>query len=318
MSHRIGGLHHITLCTGSAQGDADFFYKTLGMSVIKKTLLYDGFVPIYHLYFGNATGDPGTLTTTFPFRQDGRKGIRGAGQIEVCCYSVPKGAGAYWADRLTERGVAITRQYERFGSVVIQFRHPDCGLLFEVIEDERDTRKPFVGGGIPAEFALRGFHNWTVLEREADDMNRFMTDAWNYEKLATDGDFVRFKVGDGAPGSIIDIRLQPDAKSGSWFYGEGSVHHGAFDCPSFERQNAVKLELEGMGLTDVSERKNRGYFESVYVRTPAGALFEAAVTIGFDVDEPADKLGLEFMVSPQFRNQKDALLAQLNDPFILS
>jgi hypothetical protein len=53
------------------------------------------------------------------------------------------------------------------------------------------------------------------------------------------------------------------------------------------------------------------------VRTPSGALFEAAHTIGFTVDEPADKLGREFIISPQFESQKAELLRRLNDPIDL-
>ena len=73
MSDRIQGLHHITLCTGTAQGDANFFVKVLGMSLVKRTLLYDGVEPVYHLYFANESGDPGTLTICFPWRRIGRK-----------------------------------------------------------------------------------------------------------------------------------------------------------------------------------------------------------------------------------------------------
>ncbi|HWL47412.1 MAG TPA: hypothetical protein VNQ31_06820, partial [Sphingomonadaceae bacterium] len=318
MSDRIGGLHHITLCTGSAQGDVDLLYKTLGMSLVKRTLLYDGGAPIMHLYFGNDTGDPGTLTTVFPFRQDGRKAKRGAGQIDMCSYSVPKGAIPYWRERLTERGVTITRVHERFGQQVLEFEHPDCGLSFELIEDPGDDRKPFVGGGVPAEYALRGFHSWTVKVREPEDMDFFLKEAWNYQPLGHDGAYTRYAVNDGAAAHIVDVHNAPEARSGSWFYGEGMIHHGAFGVPSLDVQQQVKDEVEGLGLTDFSDRKNRGYFESIYVRTPGGALFEATHSLSFDVDEPADKLGREFIVSPQFDDQKEALLRQLNDPFELN
>jgi catechol 2,3-dioxygenase-like lactoylglutathione lyase family enzyme len=317
MSERIGGLHHITLCTGSAQGDVDFFYKTLGMSLVKRTLLYDGRAPIYHLYFGSESGDPGTITTVFPFRRTGLKARRGAGQIELCGYSVPSGALAYWQDRLTRRGVRITQISERFGQGVLRFEHPECDLLFELIEDPTDTRQPFTGGGIPAAYALRGFYNWTVLAREREEMDLFMREAWNYRPVGSDGAYTRYVVGDGEAAEVIDLRLDADARSGSWFFGEGMIHHGAFKVPSLEVQDQIKAEVEGMGLTDFSDRKHRGYFQSIYVRTPSGALFEATHSLGFDVDEPADRLGREFIVSPQFAEQKEALLAQLADPFEL-
>jgi hypothetical protein len=42
-----------------------------------------------------------------------------------------------------------------------------------------------------------------------------------------------------------------------------------------------------MGYTDVSDSKDRKYFHSVYVRTPEGALFEAAYSVpeSFTTDE---------------------------------
>lgn len=317
MSDRIGGLHHITLCTGSAQGDVDLFHKALGMSLVKKTLLYDGAVPIYHLYFGNAMGEPGTLTTVFPFRKDGRKAKRGAGQIDMCSYSVPVGSVPYWKDRLTEQGVPIVKVYERFGQNVLQFTHPDCGLTFELVEEENDDRSPMTEKGVPAQYAIRGFHNWTVLARETEDMDIFMKEAWNYMPLGTDGSFTRYAVEGGKAAHIVDINHQPDARTGSWFYGEGMVHHGAFGVPSLDVQHQVKLEVEGLGLTDFSDRKHRGYFESIYVRTPGGALFEASHTLGFDVDEPADQLGQDLKVSPQFESTKHEIEQALNDPFTL-
>lgn len=318
MSERIGGLHHITLCTGTAQGDVDLFYKILGMTLVKRTLLYDGGAPIFHLYFGNETGDPGTLTTVFPFRQDGRKARRGAGQISLCSYSVPHGALSFWRERLTQYQVPDLVQYERFGQQVLRFSHPDCGLELELVEARDDDRKPFKSPQIPPQYAIRGFHSWTVMARETEDMDFFMKEAWNYRKLGQDGDFIRYAVDGGSAAHIVDVHHQPDRASGSWFYGEGMVHHGAFAVPDLDVQKQVKLEVEGLGLTDFSDRKHRGYFESIYVRTPGGALFEATHSLGFDVDEPADKLGQKFIVSPQFEAQTEELLARLNDPFELA
>ena len=81
--------------------------------------------------------------------------------------------------------------------------------------------------------------------------------------------------------------LEPELPQASWTYGEGIVHHCAFQVDDYAAQDQVKFRLEGMGFTDTSERKDRGYFDSIYVRTPAGALFEATVSKpgGMTVDE---------------------------------
>src|SRR3546814_1255439 len=76
LPERVEGLHHITVATGTAQGDVDLLVKTLGQRLVKKTMFYDGARPVYHLYFGNELGEPGTLSTTFPVRQAGYTGKR--------------------------------------------------------------------------------------------------------------------------------------------------------------------------------------------------------------------------------------------------
>jgi hydroquinone 1,2-dioxygenase/2,6-dichloro-p-hydroquinone 1,2-dioxygenase/glyoxalase family protein len=318
MSDRIGSLHHITLCTGTAQGDANFFVKVLGMNLVKRTLLYDGKEPVYHLYFSDATGTPGNLTTCFPWRRTGRKARSGTGQIALCSYTVPAGSLEFWDEHLRRNKVKVVQRYERFGQKVLKMEHPDCPALhFELVEDSKDQRKPFNSKYVPEAYAIRGFHSWTVALRDLDDMHFFLNEGWNYNRVGQDGQFVRYAVDGGGAANMVDMWLQPDVAPGNWSYGEGMVHHGAFGVPSLEVQAQVKADVEGLGFTDCSDRKNRGYFESVYVRTPAGALFEATHTIGFTVDEPADKLGQEFIISPQFADQKEALLKRLNDPIIL-
>ena len=74
--------HHITLSVGTAQEDYDFHTKVLGLKSVKKTALYDGNEPIYHLYYGNDLGEESTLITCFPMRQSGRKARPGTGQIK--------------------------------------------------------------------------------------------------------------------------------------------------------------------------------------------------------------------------------------------
>ncbi len=317
MSDRIQGLHHITLCTATAQADVDFFVKVLGMNLVKRTLLYDGAEPFYHLYFSDAQGTPGNLTTVFPWRRSGRKARAGTGQIALVSYTVPSGSLEFWHEHLTKKNVPILKRYERFGQPILRLQHPACTINFELVEDDRDTRKPFQSPYVPEQYAIRGFHSWTVSLRELGDMDYFLQEGWNYRQADKDGAFIRYQVDDGGPAKMVDMLIEPDKAPGNWSYGEGMVHHCAFNVPTLEVQDRVKFELEGLGFTDCSERKHRGYFQSVYVRSPSGALFEAAHTIGFTVDEPADKLGRELIISPQFSDRKEELVRRLNDPFEL-
>lgn len=317
--NRITGLHHITLCTGTAQGDIDFFVKVIGQRFVKRTLFYDGSIPIYHLYFADQMGTPGTVMTTFPTRRTGIRGRQGSNQFTTVSYSIPKGSVGWWVRHLADHGIASTEPRERFGQAFVGFEHPDCGIAFEVIEDATDQRTPWASEYVPAEHAVRGFHSWTASVNEMEDMDWFMQNAWNFEKIGQEGAIARYRVkADDGPGKTIDILHEPGKRQGSWTISEGIIHHAAFAVPDMDVQAKVKFDTEGMGFTDFSDRKNRGYFESVYVRTPGGVMFEATHSLGFVHDEPEETLGTDLKVSPQFNDKKDLIRqAMQDDPIVV-
>ncbi|QOT82419.1 VOC family protein [Cupriavidus basilensis] len=293
----IRGLHHITLCTESAQSDVDFFVKVIGQRFIKRTLFYDGRIPIYHLYFADEMGTPGTVMTTFPLRRTGLVGRKGSGQFTAVAYSIPAGSIDFWREHLGKNNIPITAESERFGEKYLRFVH--AGIDFEVVEDPTDLRAPWRSEYVPEQYAVRGFHNWTAVVRELEDMEVFLKTAWNFRLTSSDGKFKRYESGSGGAGKRIDILHEPDMRQGTWTLGQGIIHHGAFDVPDYDTQARVKFDAEGMGFTDFSDRKNRGYFESVYVRTPGGVMFEATKSLGFKMDEEEALLGTELMIAPE-------------------
>ena len=107
--------------------------------------------------------------------------------------------------------------------------------------------------------------------------------------MATDGGSTRYEIGAGGSGAFIDFVLEPERKPGSWALGEGFIHHMAFQVADHAQQNELKGFLEGIGFTDVSDVKDRGYFDSIYVRTPGGALCEATVCLRMRVLRYAPK-----------------------------
>ena len=80
--------------------------------------------------------------------------------------------------------------------------------------------------------------------------------------------------------------------------------------PTREQQDRIKNFIEGLGYTDCSDVKDRGYFDSIYVRTPSGALFEACCSHkpSFTCDEPEESLGTKLMMSRQIEADKDEVL----------
>jgi len=303
--------HHITLNVGVAQDDYDFHTKVLGLKSVKKTALYDGEEPIHHLYYGNDLGDVSTLITCFPMRQSGRRARKGSGQISVLALSVPQSSLNFWEKHLTAHGFEPNRS-ERFGETVLSFDHP-AGIGYQLVGIADDDRKPYSNGVVPSEYGIRGTHGITVAVRDSENSEEFMRDGWTGGNRRTDGRLIRYEVGAGGSGTIVDFDVEPDLPQGSWVYGEGVVHHCAFEVDDLAIQKAVKFHLEGLGYTDVSDVKDRGYFDSVYVRTPGGALFEATVSKpqGFLIDETYEDMGSSFQVPPVFADRKDEILNYL-------
>ena len=304
-STALKGHHHITMGVGDPQEDFDFHTKVLGLKCVKRTLFYDGSTPIYHFYYGNDMGEESTLVTTFPVRHIGIKAKKGSGQIDKFALSVPTDSIPYWKKRLEEHGFDVT-QTERFGEPHLDFVSPHAIHITLAGVDE-DDRKPHSHGPVPAENMIRGTHSLTVSTREMEFMDEFMQIAWGCRREAEENGRVRFAMGEGGSGTYTDFEIEPDRKSGSWYVGEGAVHHMAYDCPDSETQNKIKFFVEGLGYTDFSDVKDRGYFDSIYVRTPSGALFEACVSHdpSFLCDEPADTLGTKVMMSPQIEANRE-------------
>ena len=308
----IKGFHHLTACVSGAQQDVDFYVKLLGQSLVKKTVVLDGDEPVYHLYYGNAEGDAGTLVTSFPFKQKGVKGRRGSGQIKVINYSVPSGSLDFWRERFGARGVTFDNAVvERFGEQRQRFQHP-CGIEFDLVASAHDTRPPCVADDSPARFAIRGVHSITLSLREVDESIIFMKEALDFHYAGQSGPHHRFETADGKPGTIVEFVHEPDRLQGSSIYGEGTIHHVAFAVDSVEQQMQIKEKLMSMGHIDTSESVNRNYFRSMYFKMPGGVMFEAATTdIGFAIDEEPGHFGAEFQLPPWLRERKDELLARL-------
>jgi len=307
----VRGTHHLTFCVGGAQEDYDFHVRLLGLKSVKKTVLFDGEIPIYHLYYGNRVGDLSTLLTAFPYRQAGWMGKRGTNQLKILDLSVPTDAIGFWSDRLKEFGVEHDR-VELFETERLNFKHP-CGIDYSIVGDpEPDSREPY-DHTISAEYAIRGAYGTTTSVREPEPMSFFITEGLGGTLLRSEGQHHQFQIGDSeGHGRMLELVEEPDLPQGTWQFGEGTIHHHALDAVTAENQAVVKDWFVGLGFTDVSDVKDRGYFYSVYMRSPGGALIELAYSTpeGFLIDEAQDELGTHMCIPPHWEDRR-AEIAQL-------
>src|ERR1700716_1355320 len=112
MPNLVTGLHHITGLASDAQKNLDFYAGILGLRMVKKTINFDA-PEVYHLYYGNESGSPGTIMTFFPYPGI-PKGRKGKGQLTVTSFSIPENALDYWIKRLAKFNINHEAPQERF------------------------------------------------------------------------------------------------------------------------------------------------------------------------------------------------------------
>jgi len=295
MPFPILGLHHVTATVDDAQADLDFGMEALGLRLVKKTVNFDN-RGVYHFYYGDERGTPGTLWTTFPYRTRGvPAGIKGAGQITTTSFSVPAGSLDSWKTRLRARGFTVTDAPPRFGEESIVVADPS-GLFIELIGTTGDTRTPWLSHDIGATTAVRGIHSVTLTEADPAPTLAFMREWFGFSIAGEMDGRVRLSVNGTGPGKTVDILTSPDGRHAR--NGVGTVHHVAMAIATDEQQIELRdaLVKKGIHVTPVIDRS---YFHSIYFREPGGVLFEAAtVAPGFMVDEPIDQLGQGLKLPP--------------------
>jgi glyoxalase family protein len=311
MEMRQNGIHHITAIAGPAQRNLDFYTRVLGLRLVKKTVNFDD-PGTYHFYYGDETGQPGTILTFFPWEHSA-PGQIGAGETQETVFRVPEGAIGYWTNRLTEKGVAHEAPEQRFGETVIAFKDPDGMRLALVSVPGIETEPAWSAGGIPAEHAIRGFHSASLLVANAIPTGAILTDIFGFSEVGREGSRIRYKAGDTALGGLIDLDALGGVQRGQ--SGAGTVHHIAFRAASDEVQAAMVKRLMQNHAIRATQQKNRDYFRAVYFREPNGILFEIATDDpGFAVDEPAETLG-QALKLPRFlearRERIEAMLPKV-------
>lgn len=309
MLNQINGLHHVTSLASGAQSNNDFFTKTLGLRRIKKTVNFDA-PEVYHLYYGDAAGTPGTVMTYFPF-PNAKRGRPGTGEVGITGFAVPKDSLGFWQDRLAMLDVKNIKAETTFGENRLLFDGPD-GDGFALVETESDTRDPWTNNGVSEDVAIRGFHSADMRLRDAGASTELLT-FMGYEKLDAQDNVTRFYVPNGNDANVIDI-TQVDAPMAD--QGAGSVHHVAFSVDNRNTQLEVRRALMDTGY-QVTPVIDRDYFYAIYFRTPGGVLFEVATNEpGFDRDEDTAHLGEALKLPTQHEHLRSVLEEKYLEPIV--
>ena len=301
--NKILGLHHITAIAGDAQRNYDFYTKTLGFRLVKKTVNFDD-PQTYHFYFGNEVGTPGTILTFFPWANV-RQGKNGAGMATEIGYSVPKGSLDFWKARFEKLAVRHDSGSERFGEKYIGFQDPD-GLWLNLIETkQKDKRIGWETTEINADVAIKGFHTVTLTLNDIKATAAILTEVFGYKQLEQDDNLYRYQTDAVENAALVDLLEMPQAQRG--LNAGGTNHHVAFRVKDEKTLMAFREKIVARGL-QITEKINRDYFFSLYFREPGGVLFEIATdNPGFATDETVESLGSSLQLPNQYKTMRDKI-----------
>jgi glyoxalase family protein len=299
----VTGIHHVTALAGSPQKNIDFYAGILGLRLVKKTVNFDA-PEIYHFYYGNETGQPGSILTFFPYG-DIMKGRHGKGMLNTTSFSVPASSIEYWKTRLKKFNINYKQLQERFDEVFIYFEDED-GLGLELVFNDKDKRSGFSYGNIPIENSIKGFYNVEIWEEGYERTAAILTQQLDHTLIAEKGNRFRFAAID-SPGNYVDILCAPDSLKG--LGGNGTVHHIAFATANKETQEEVRTKI-AQRLLNSTPILDRQYFTSIYFREPGGVLFEVATAEpGFMIDEDKEHLG-ESLKLPSWYEKHRAVIEE--------
>lgn len=293
----VKGLHHFTAIAGDPTENAKFYVNVLGLRMVKKTVNHDA-PQMYHLFYGDRKGTPGSSITFFPGMAE-EEGKMGAGMITELGLRVPEGSLSYWKERLEEKDVSYETEEWR-GKETLSFEDPD-GLPLRLVLYETKDYTPWEESTVPEENQVRGMHHVTLSVHNTEDIAPILDELG----LKPSDDRTYFEGEDGS-----GVELKETDEHGRM--GKGAVHHVAFKAGKEKQEiEQWREKLQSMGMRP-SPTVNRKYFTSTYARTPVSILFEfSSMGPGYTADESVDELGSSLVLPENLENARDEIEAAL-------
>lgn len=312
------GLHHVSILTGKAEKNFQFYTKVLGLRLIKKTVNQDD-TQSYHLFYGDAKASPGSEITFFDIPGLGTT-YPGVSSISSTSLRVKNTESLhYWKSRFSQLNVQHEEIIKRANRDTLAFQDSE-GTRLLLVSDNGDSgnapREPWTKTDVPEEHALLGLGPVTLTVANAEPTVAILTDimgfrhAGSYPSSAGDfPDIQVFSTAQGGTGAEVHIETRPDLPREK--VGRGGVHHVAFRIPNVEEYDLWAKKLKSNRIPN-SGKVERYYFKALYFREPNGILFELSTdTPGFDVDEPLESLGESLALPPFLEPRRQEIEANL-------
>lgn len=307
--YSIPGHHHISMITKDINRNNHFYTKILGLRRVKISVNQDD-PSMYHLFYGDLTGSPGTGLTFFemPYVGNTYRGTNAITRIGLRVASVD--SLHYWKERLETYNVKHGDITTYFNRPALHFEDDDGLQLVFVVDDEHVLShwQPWDGSPVPATHQIQGFGPVEIKVRRLNKLTNLLTEVFHYKEVSRTNDEVVLQSIEGESfGEIVAILDEGMSERP----GRGSIHHVAIRV---RNEDELKYWLEqvrkrGFVTTGIVERH---WFKSVYFRESNGVMIEMATDgPGFMADEDVETLGTKLVLPPYLEHRRSEIEANL-------
>ena len=272
------GIHHVSAITKDIIENHDFFTQFLGHRLVKKTVNQDD-PSMYHLFYSDYKGSPGTDVTFFEIGMAPRF-TPGTNSISRTILRVPSvEAIEYFRTRMSEQGIYHEGIIEYYGETIMKFSDAE-GQRFALLADaDYDDSVPYAAGGnIPLEYD-------GDIDNDTEARIRFGQDS---------------------------VFITEDRTTNIEKQGYGSVHH-------FSLRVKDEAALQAMADRVSAEKwpnsgiVDRHYFKALYITAAGNITVEISTdSPGFTVDEPLESLGENLSLPPFLEKDRDFIEMRLH------
>jgi glyoxalase family protein len=315
----LTGIHHVSARTRQIGVNHDFYTRVLNLRLVKKSVNQDD-PRMYHLFYADTVGTPGSDMTFFDFPQAVRE-HKGNNSITRTTFRVTgEDVLQFWAERLSREGVENSGVVTLDGRPHLHFEDLD-GTPLSLVEDGGQGPRGAVRpeSDVPEAFQIQGlgYGGMTVSDlgptRDFFERGLNLREAHQYPVPGAEAFTVHvFEMGtESGAGPHTELHITERDDLPRVQPGAGGVHHIALRIPDAVGiqpwlEHLAKEGFRNTGLVD------RFYFRSVYLRDPHGIVIELATDgPGFHADEPIDLLGERLALPPFLENRRTEIEANL-------
>ncbi|OZU87368.1 ring-cleaving dioxygenase [Virgibacillus indicus] len=308
--YKINGHHHISMITKNASKNNHFYKQVLGLRRVKMTVNQDD-PSMYHLFYGDKTGSPGTELSFFEIPRAGNT-YRGTNAITRIGLLVPsEDSLQYWKERFEEYGVDHDEITTYANRPALKFEDPEGLRLVLLVSNGEKVKhwKTWEKSEVPAGHQIQGMGSVEITVRRLDKIASTLTDMFGYTEVSRNDKEAIFQSIKGEVfGEIVVKYLDgPSEKP-----GRGSIHHLAIRVKNeaeleFWEEQVKQRGFHSSGIVD------RFYFKSLYFRESNGILFEIATDgPGFTIDGEEEHLGEKLDLPPFLEERRAEIEAKLS------